>query len=121
MIEPMVRILSDTVSVKLDKQKDGTTNMLVCIEKRITETNIKRIYQIVENVFEKIKGVFDTNEIVEFSGNTRIKEEILKFSTNYYELESNIALFTKANGKRTKLLKELSKIAGYENPFEIEK
>lgn len=60
---------------------------------------------MVNNIFEKLDGLYDTNEIVKFNRLDKIANEIIKHSSNLEDLLDNIELYGSSQAKIKGMLK----------------
>lgn len=107
MIKKETRTLSDyKVKVNYIKELDILEVCTIDIE------GINEFYRI-NNIVANVGKYYDTNEIVEFSNENKIKKEILKYSLTIDDLESNLQLFIKNRNTYKRLLKECCIEKGY--------
>jgi hypothetical protein len=70
--------------------------------------------KIVKDIFIKIKGLYNTNEIIPKLTDRLKKIEILKISHDIETLEFNVEMCYKDKRKQVKILKELMEIKGFD-------
>jgi hypothetical protein len=103
MIQPIIRTLSQIISVDYDKEKD----LLGLIIYDSSKTHIITM-NIVENAVERVKNIYDTKEVVKSQIDSKIKDEIVRFSHNLEDLETNISYYTSNQSVQKRWFKELS-------------
>lgn len=64
----------------------------------------------IENIFQLIDGMFNTNQIPEFLNEYTAIQEIIKFSENFKDVYQNVDLYTKNVRTAKRIRKEICKI-----------
>ena len=103
MIPKKLREMSNyEIRTKYEKKTDKLTIVFL-------EPNNNITVKIIENAVKKLKGLYDTSEIVPIPLKRIIISEIVKVSKTIDDIEYNLFLYTKNESKREKLLKEICK------------
>ena len=110
MIDKRVRILSTEILVQYDKNNDS---LEFAVERSKDDDPKQYDFYRIREISKVAKGLYDTNEVVDFSTPMKIREEIKKFSTNIEELEVNVSLYTNNQQKIVKMTKELAEELGW--------
>jgi len=103
MIPKKLREMSNyEVRTQYNKEIDELT--IVFLE---PNNNVK--VKVIKNAVKKLKGLYNTSEIVPIPLKRIIISEIVKISKTIDDIEYNLFLYTKSESKREKMLKEICK------------
>ena len=103
MIPKEIRTLSNEVRPFLDKITEKLYSVIMTPDNECSN-------YVIKDVFTKMKGLYNTNEIVKFNRLDNIADEIIKHSNDLDDLLNNIELYAQSQTKTNQMLKLIKSI-----------